>query len=76
MRKCCHLYAIQVGFTNTKDKTLMLENIPIVQEFQYVFPEEIPVIPPKRDIEFTIELMLEVAPVSRAPYRMSVPELT
>jgi len=46
------------------------------QEFAYVFPEEIPGLPPKRDINFTIKLVSEAAPVSRAPYRMSVPELT
>eukprot|EP00253_Pinus_taeda_P021056 PITA_21056 len=41
-----------------------------------VFPEEIPRLPPKRDIDFTIELVPAAAPVSRAPYRMSIPELT
>eukprot|EP00253_Pinus_taeda_P027714 PITA_27714 len=43
---------------------------------QYVFPKEIPGLPPRRNIDFTIELVPGVAPVSRAPYRMSVPELT
>eukprot|EP00253_Pinus_taeda_P026609 PITA_26609 len=41
-----------------------------------VFPEEIPGLPPRRNIDFTIELVPGAAPVSRAPYRMSVPELT
>ena len=76
IRKGCQLYAIQVGFTNTKDKTAMLENIPIVQEFQDVFPKEIPGLPPKRDIDFTIELISGAAPMSRTPYRMSVSQLT
>ena len=53
----------------------MLENIPLVQEFQDVFPDEILRPPPKRDIEFTIELIPEAAPMSRTPYRMSVPKL-
>eukprot|EP00253_Pinus_taeda_P019990 PITA_19990 len=47
-----------------------------VQEFTDVFPEEIPGLPPRRNIDFTIELIPGVAPVSRAPYRMSTPELT
>eukprot|EP00253_Pinus_taeda_P010917 PITA_10917 len=47
-----------------------------VQEFADVFPEEIPGLPPRRNIDFTIELVPGAAPVSRAPYRMSVPELT
>lgn len=39
IQKSCQLYAIQVGFTNTMDKTVMIENIPVVQEFQDVFPK-------------------------------------
>eukprot|EP00253_Pinus_taeda_P032829 PITA_32829 len=41
-----------------------------------VFPEEIPGLPPRRNIDFTIELVPGATPISRAPYRMSVPELT
>jgi len=43
-------------------------NIPVIQNFLDVFPEEIPALPPKKDIDFTIELILGVALVSRAPY--------
>eukprot|EP00253_Pinus_taeda_P016502 PITA_16502 len=76
VQKGCQVYAIQVGFANSKDKTTSLNNIPVIQEFADVFPEEIPGLPPRRDIDFTIELVPGAAPVSRAPYRMSVPELT
>eukprot|EP00253_Pinus_taeda_P017453 PITA_17453 len=76
VRKGCQVYAIQVGYANSKDKTASLNNISVIQEFADVFPEEIPGLPPRRDIDFTIELVPGVAPVSRAPYRMSVPELT
>lgn len=76
IRKGCHIYAIQVGYANLKHKTTTLDNIPMIQEFADVFLEEIPRLPPKRDIDFTIELVPGVAPISRAPYRMSIPELT
>eukprot|EP00253_Pinus_taeda_P025149 PITA_25149 len=76
IKKKCQIYAIQVGYANQKDKTAMLGNIPVVQEFVNVFPEEVPGLPPKRDVDFTIELIPGAAPMSRAPYRMSVPELT
>ena len=33
-----------------KDKQLKIEDIPILQDFKYIFPEEIPGVPPKRDI--------------------------
>eukprot|EP00253_Pinus_taeda_P010862 PITA_10862 len=76
IRKKCQIYAIQVGYANQKDKTAMFGSISVVQEFVDVFPEEVLGLPPKRDVDFTIELILGVVPVSRAPYRMSVPELT
>ena len=47
----------------------------MLQEFRDVFPDEISGLPPKRDIDFTIELVPGVAPVSKAPYRMSTPEM-
>eukprot|EP00253_Pinus_taeda_P029718 PITA_29718 len=64
-----------VGYDNAKDKIALLENIPVIQEFADVFPEDIPGLPPKRDIDFTIKLVSGATPVSREPYRMSVPEL-
>eukprot|EP00253_Pinus_taeda_P015011 PITA_15011 len=76
LRKKCQIYAIQVCYANQKDKISTLDGIPVVQEFVDVFPEEVPGLPPKRDIDFTIELTPGVAPESRAPYRMSMPELT
>eukprot|EP00253_Pinus_taeda_P011178 PITA_11178 len=76
IRKGCQIYVVQVGYADSKDKTAILNNIPIIQEFTDVFPEEIPGLPPKRNIDFTIELIPGVAPVSHAPYRMNVPELT
>ena len=76
MRKGCQLYAIQVGFSNSKEKDPMIENILIVQEFMDVFLDEIPGFPPRRDTVFTIDLIPRASPISRTPYRMSVPELT
>jgi len=67
---------VQVGFTNTKNKMTSLENIPIIQDFMDAFPENILGLPPKWDIDFTIELIPSAAPISIAPCRMSIPELT
>ena len=47
----------------------------MLQEFRDVFPNEIPGLPPKRDIDFTIELMPGVASVSKTPYRMITPKM-
>jgi len=49
--------------------------IPMVQEFEDVFPDEIPRLPPNREVEFTIDLVPGIGPVSMAPYRMASAEL-
>jgi hypothetical protein len=47
----------------------------VVNEFPDVFPEELPGMPPYRDIEFVIELKHGTPPIYKAPYRMATPEL-
>jgi len=47
----------------------------VVQEFKDVFPNEIPGLPPKREIEFAIDLIPGAGPVSISPYRMAPAEL-
>nr|GEV76125.1 putative reverse transcriptase domain-containing protein [Tanacetum cinerariifolium] len=56
-------------FQKSEDKRL--ENIPVVREFPYVFPEDLPGLPPVRQVEFQIDLIPGVAPVARAPYRLA-----
>jgi hypothetical protein len=57
-----------------KDKVPSIGNHSVLKEFEDVF-REISGFPPKRDIYFSINLMLGVAPMSTNPYRMSTPEL-
>lgn len=49
--------------------------VPIVNEFQEVFPEELSVIPPNRDVEFSIDVTSETAPISSASYKTAPIEL-
>jgi hypothetical protein len=49
--------------------------VPVVNEFPDVFPEELPGMPPDRDIEFVIELKSGTAPIYKIPFRMTTPEL-
>jgi hypothetical protein len=49
--------------------------VPVLNEFPDVFPEELPGMPPDRDIEFVIELNPGTAPIYKTPYRMATPEL-
>jgi hypothetical protein len=52
-----------------------LGQYPVLSEFQDVFPDELPGLPPKRELDFTIELKPGVEPISKTPYRMTAPEL-
>jgi hypothetical protein len=54
---------------------IALEEIRVVQEYLDVFPQELPGMPPDRDIEFLIDLLPGTPPISKRPYRMSVNEL-
>jgi hypothetical protein len=54
---------------------IKLRDIPIVCEYPDVFPDDLPGIPPDRDIEFIIELQPGTAPISKRPYRMPPNEL-
>ncbi|GJW45367.1 reverse transcriptase domain-containing protein [Tanacetum coccineum] len=48
-----------------------LEDIPVVREFPEVFPEDLPGLPPVRQVELQIDLIPGAAPVARAPYRLA-----
>jgi hypothetical protein len=55
--------------------TSHLENIPVVCEYLDVFSDDLPGMPPDRDIEFVIELQPSTAPISKRAYRMPPKEL-
>ncbi|CAH9096140.1 unnamed protein product, partial [Cuscuta europaea] len=73
VRKGCEAYLCMVKDLNAEDKAI--EQIPVVNEFLDVFPDEIPGMPPEREIEFSIELMPGTTPISKAPYRMAPKEM-
>ena len=52
-----------------------IRDIPVVCEFSNVFPEDLPGLPPDRDVRFNIELKPRTAPISRRAYRMPPKEL-
>ncbi|GJZ50655.1 reverse transcriptase domain-containing protein, partial [Tanacetum coccineum] len=52
-----------------------LEDVPIICEFPDVFPEDLPGLPPSRQVEFVIELVPGAAPVAHAPYRLTPSEM-
>jgi hypothetical protein len=58
----------------SKDKVPNLEDHAVLEYFEDVF-KEIPGLPPKRDIDFSINLMPGTSTISKTPYRISTPEL-
>nr|GEY71923.1 reverse transcriptase domain-containing protein [Tanacetum cinerariifolium] len=52
-----------------------LEDIPVVKEFPDIFPKDLHGLPPVRQIEFQINLILGAAPVARTPYRLAPSEM-
>ncbi|GJW15556.1 putative reverse transcriptase domain-containing protein [Tanacetum coccineum] len=69
IEKGCQVYLAQVTSKKAEDKSeeKRLEDVSIVREFPEVFPEDLPGLPPARQVEFQINLVLGAAPVARAP---------
>ncbi|KAI3701002.1 hypothetical protein L2E82_45643 [Cichorium intybus] len=62
--------------TDTREeRKKVVEDVPVVQEFPDVFPEDLPGIPPERKVEFRIDLVPGAAPIAKAPYHLAPPEM-
>ena len=59
----------------SEDSSKELADIPVVRSFPDVFPEELPGLPPDRDLEFSIDLIPGTGRIAMAPYRMAPAEL-
>ncbi|GKD82059.1 hypothetical protein Tco_1348898 [Tanacetum coccineum] len=72
-----HYTLAHVTAKKAKDKSeeKRLEDVPIVQDFPEVFPENLPGISPTQKVEFQIDLIPGVAPVARTPYRLASSEM-
>ncbi|GJS64665.1 putative reverse transcriptase domain-containing protein [Tanacetum coccineum] len=73
IKKGCELFLAQVTEQESKEKRL--EDVPVIQDFPEVFPEELPGLSPPRQVEFRIDLIPGAAPVARAPYRLAPSEM-
>lgn len=52
-----------------------LDNYSFLEDYQDVFPEELPRFPPKRIFDFYIDLALGIELISKAPYQMTTTKL-
>ncbi|GKB28217.1 putative reverse transcriptase domain-containing protein [Tanacetum coccineum] len=69
----CQVFVAQVMKKKSDEKRL--EDIPVVREFPEVFPEDLPGLPPVRQVEFQIDLIPGATPIARAPYRLAPSEM-
>ncbi|GJT16970.1 putative reverse transcriptase domain-containing protein [Tanacetum coccineum] len=67
------LFLAQV--TEKEPSKKQLQDVPVIRNFPEVFPDDLPGLPPPRQVEFRIELVPGAAPVARAPYRLAPSEL-
>ena len=71
----CHPQAPQAKPMVCNIQAASIEEVPVVCEYPNVFPEELPGMPPGRDLEFIIDLIPGTTPIAKRPYRMAANEL-
>ncbi|XP_077232116.1 uncharacterized protein LOC143866802 [Tasmannia lanceolata] len=75
LKQGCEGYLAQVQVVDTSKKKMKLEDVPIVQKYVDVFPDDLSGAPPNRELEFSIELVPGANPISKRLYRMAPIEL-
>ena len=72
LRQGCRLYVVEAM---NERKGPSLDQYPVLTEFKNVFPNELPGLPPERELDFIIELKPGAEPISKTSYQMTTPEL-
>ncbi|KAI3795130.1 hypothetical protein L1987_37776 [Smallanthus sonchifolius] len=73
LRKKCVAFLAHI--VERKDKDKSLQDIPIIKDYPEVFPEDLPGLPPIRQVEFRIDLVPGANPVAKSPYRLAPSEM-
>ena len=73
LRKGCEAFLALV--LDSKRGQVNLENVPVIKESSDVFPEELPGLPPEREVDMSIEIVQGMTPISKEPYHMAPIEL-
>ncbi|KAI3776670.1 hypothetical protein L1987_46458 [Smallanthus sonchifolius] len=73
LRRGCKAYLVYV--IEKCNEVKELDDVPVVREYPEVFPEDLPRIPPDREIEFRIDLVPDAQPMAKAPYRLAPVEM-
>ncbi|KAM1751604.1 hypothetical protein ACFX11_009697 [Malus domestica] len=73
LKKGCQGYLAHVVLN--EDTPIRVEDVRVVRHFPEVFPDDLPRLPPDKEIKFTIDLLLGKDPISLTPYRLTPAEL-
>ncbi|GKA54007.1 putative reverse transcriptase domain-containing protein [Tanacetum coccineum] len=68
IKRGCQMFVVQV--TEKKSREKRLEDVPVIRDFPVVFPDDLPGLPPPRQVEFRIDLVLGAAPYRLASFEM------
>ena len=69
LHKKCYVFLAYV--VDKSKETKKIQDIPEVRDFPDVFPDDLPGLPPNRQVEFRIDLIPGAAPIARSPYRLA-----
>ena len=73
LRKGCEAFLSFI--LNSKKEQVNLKNIPVIREFTDVFLEELPGVPPEREVDLSIEVVQGTTPILRTPCCMAPTKL-
>ncbi|KAL8260066.1 hypothetical protein R6Q59_028019 [Mikania micrantha] len=64
-------YAFLAHVVEKKPEKKAVEDVPVIRDYPDVFPEDLPGLPPIRQVEFRIDLVPGANPVAKSPYRLA-----
>ncbi|KAJ9537987.1 hypothetical protein OSB04_030720 [Centaurea solstitialis] len=70
-----HSFLAYVVDSREEARRKIVADVPVVHEYPDVFPDDLPGVPPERQVEFRIDLVSGAAPIAKAPYRLAPPEM-
>ncbi|GJT45362.1 putative reverse transcriptase domain-containing protein, partial [Tanacetum coccineum] len=77
IQKGCPVYIVQVTERKSDDKPekKRIKDVPVIRDFPKVFTEDLPGLPPTRQVKFQIELVPGATPIARSPYHLTPSEM-
>lgn len=75
LRYGCTAFVVIIEYKRELSKGSTVTDISVICEFPYVFPDDLPGLPPKKEVEFRIDLVPGASPIAKVPYRLAPPKM-